>query len=52
MWGVKVIEGEYRVLSEDGVPVEAKARRRASGYAPLLWFWAVMVGFVGLTEGW
>ena len=63
---MKVIEGEFRVVSEGGVPVEpvepvehpAKrfARRlpRPVRYVltrPLLWVWVGAFTVVGLTEG-
>jgi hypothetical protein len=54
---VKVIEGEYRVLSEDGAPVRKRKPLwlRVVRYIvtrPVFWLWAFMVGFVAMTEGW
>lgn len=54
---MKVIEGEFRVLSEDGVPVKPKPTRmrrlgRLARRVPyIVWVWIFMVSFVGLTEG-
>lgn len=52
---MKVIEGEFRVLSEDGVPIKKRRRwPRVVRYIltrPIFWVWVVMLSFVGLTEG-
>jgi hypothetical protein len=53
---VKVIEGEYRVLSEDGVPVRKRKPLwlRVVRYIvtrPVFWLWVFMLTDVGLTEG-
>ena len=51
---MKVIEGEYRVLSEDGLPIK-KRWRRGPLYLlthPVIWMLVAFVSFVGLTEGW
>lgn len=51
---MKVIEGEFRVLSEDGEPVKPKKRRsrlRAVLTHPYFWMWVWMLTVVGLTEG-
>lgn len=52
--GVKVIEGTYRVLSEDGVPVEPIRKRTWLGAVirhPMTWWWIGAIALVGLTEG-
>lgn len=57
--GVKTIEGTFRVLSEDGQPVEPPPRRRPLSVRvvrylaskPIFWVWVFMITFVGLTEG-
>lgn len=51
-----MIEGEFRVLSEDGVPVEprprqAKWRRYAARVPFIVWVWVFAITLVGLTEG-
>ena len=50
-----MIEGKYRVLSEDGLPVRKRKRWpravRAVLTYPMFWVWVVMISFVGLTEG-
>lgn len=52
---MKVIEGKFRVLSEDSVPVRKRRRLpRAIRYMnshPILWIWAALITVVGLTEG-
>lgn len=60
---MKVIEGKFRVLSEDGVPVKPvrhPARRFASRLPgplrwlllqPMFYWWVFAITLVGLTEG-
>lgn len=50
-----MIEGEFRVLSEDGVPIKKRRRwPRVVRYIltrPILWLWAFLLTVIGLTEG-
>lgn len=55
---MRVIEGEFRFVSESGGPVRPKPKaslwRRAAGWLvrqPAFWLWGVMLTVVGLTEG-
>lgn len=55
---MKVIEGDFRVVSESGGPVrptpKASGWRRAAGWLarqPAFWLWVFMLTVVGLTEG-
>lgn len=55
--GVKVIEGQFRVLSEDGKVQQPPKRRGLHPWAryiltrPLFWIYAAMITVIGLTEG-
>ena len=55
---MKVIEGEFRFVSENGEPVIPKPKaslcNRAAGWLvrqPAFWLWVFMLTVVGLTEG-
>lgn len=55
---MRVIEGEFRLVSENGEPVrpkpEASVWIRAASWLvrqPAFWLWVVMLTVVGLTEG-
>lgn len=55
---MRVIEGEFRFVSESGGPVRPKPKaslwRRAADWLvrqPAFWLWVVMLTVVGLTEG-
>lgn len=56
---MKTIEGTFRVVSEEGQPVEPQPRRRPLAVRvvryvvrqPMFWVWVAMITFVGLTEG-